>query len=218
MKYVLFVLDTSTSIGVEKFNTITASLSKLVHLFCKAIKVAVMTFSHEHYAEFCFGCYGNDCVGRDRARDAMRNINFRSGLTFTGEAAQCVCDFMLSPACGFPNLYSTVGNAKRCLDVVFVTDGGSNGHRNVCEEVQCLHNLTATHVHVIAMGVGRYKQRELDCITEGFPEKDQFKFKDFEDLSNVIEAGERLIKSQTTPVTCFNTETVFGLDPSSDCQ
>ena len=171
-QYILFVLDTSGSIGPYDFEMMTETLSKLVHRFCKPIKIAAMTFSgshssssHMHSSEFCFNCYDNDCDGRDNARDAMRNITYRGGLTFTGGATYCVCNFMLTPACGFPDLVRPRNGEVRCLDVVYLTDGKSNGPIPVRDAVNCLYNLENTDLNVYAIGIGNnYNIQELSEI------------------------------------------------------
>ena len=121
------MLDTSGSIGQTDFNRMTSALNILVHYFCRPIKIAVMTFSDEHFIESCFNCFGNDCEGRDDARDKMQNIPYRGGWTYTGEATQCACDCMLTTNCGFPDLTTFGGPGAVCLDVIYVTDGRSNG-------------------------------------------------------------------------------------------
>ena len=75
-RHVLFLLDTSGSIGEYDFDIMTSTLSTLVHYFCRRVKVAAMTFSDKHYIEFCFNCFDNDCPGRDDARDAMKDIQW----------------------------------------------------------------------------------------------------------------------------------------------
>ena len=82
----------------------TSTLNTLVHYFCRRIKIVALTFSNEHFIEFCFNCFDNDCRGRDNASDAMRDIPYRGGWTHTGKATQCACDVMLSPDCGFPDI------------------------------------------------------------------------------------------------------------------
>ena len=74
IQHILFVLDTSGSIGESDFNRVTAKLSELVILFCKPIKVAVMTFDHEYFVEFCFNCFDNTCDGRSMTSTAISTI------------------------------------------------------------------------------------------------------------------------------------------------
>ena len=51
---VLFMLDTSGSIGCENFMSMIDAVSKLVQYFCCKTKVAMMVFNHDHFLEFCF--------------------------------------------------------------------------------------------------------------------------------------------------------------------
>ena len=191
-RYVLFILDTSGSIGHYNFQRITSTLSTLVHHFCRHTKVAVFTFSGDHFIEFCFDCFGNDCAGRDSARNAMAGINYRGGSTRTGQATQCVCNNVLTPSCGFPEL-PTVDTT--CLDVVYVTDGHSNGPIDVGQSVQCLYDLErcGVELNVFAFGIGGYDITELKCITRdrslNYVENKVFEvdsFDEFEDAINNI--------------------------------
>ena len=163
--HILFILDTSGSIGRSNFELMTEALSKLVHRFCNPIKIAVMTFNHDRKIEFCFNCFGSSCTGRSQAKLAMSNITYRSGGTHTGEATQCVCSNMLTSQCGFPDL----SQGTRCLDVIYVTDGLSNGALNVCNEIECIYGLENTDVNVFAFGIGNFRNtrglEELKCIT-----------------------------------------------------
>ena len=192
-RHVLFLLDTSGSIGPDDFNIMTSTLSNLVHYFCRRMRVAAMTFSDEHFIEFCFNCFENDCRGRDNARDAMKEIQYRGGWTHTGQATQCACDVMLSRSCGFPNIidYELGTLDAICLDVIYVTDGQSNGPQNVCQKVQCLYDLRnqGVELNVYAFGVDNYNVDELNCITR--PRHAEpilnpiFKLDSFEDFANV---------------------------------
>ena len=165
-RYILFLLDTSDSISREDFSKITSSLSSLVHYFCRRIKIAAVTFSNEQFVEFCFDCFGNDCSGRDNARDAMADVKYRGGSSkSTGEAVQCACDTVLTPDCGFPKLPITKGPTS--LDVVYVTDGKSDRRTDICKAVQCLYDLEelGVELNVFAFGIGSYNADNLKCIT-----------------------------------------------------
>ena len=196
-RYVLFILDTSASIGPDYFNSMKSALSTLVQYFCRPIKIAAMTFSHEHFIEFCFNCFENDCEERDNARDAMQNIRYRiDGWTHTAVATQCACDCMLTTECGFPDLTTFSGPGAVCLDVIYVTDGHSNGPYNVCEKVACLYDLEQQGVElkVFAFGIGtNVRDSELRCITKSQQTASQidnaiFKVNTFEHFATAIEA------------------------------
>ena len=159
-QYILFVLDISGSIDEAAFNNVTEFLSRLVPFFCKEIKVAVMTFNHNYYVEFCFDCFNNTCDGRNATSEAIKNIRYHGGRTHTAGAVKCVCDFMLSDSCGFDQ------DAK-CIDVVFLTDGKSNDPSSeVCAEVQCLHDHSIFNINTYAIGItDDVNLSELECIT-----------------------------------------------------
>ena len=226
-RHVLFMLDTSGSIGAYNFNRMTSALSTLVHYFCKPTKIAVMTFSDEHFIEFCFNCFDNDCEGRDNASDAMWTVHYRGGLTHTGAATECACDRMLRPECGFPDLTTSTGV---CLDVIYVTDGMSNDPRSdptinvVCEKVQCLYDLQKRGVDltVYAFGITNYNDEELDCITRyrstNVPNP-IFKVHSFQHFTDAIEAiGGQFDGSADNLPDCFTSDHMHpsGTD-TDDC-
>ena len=128
-QHILFVLDTSGSIGAEEFKNVTNLLGQLTPLFCKPIKIAVMTFDHEYFVEFCFNEYDNSNIGRINAGAAISSIQYiRDGQgpgtrwTHTAGAVQCVCNYILSPLCHL----EVAPNGCIDVDVVFITDGRAN--------------------------------------------------------------------------------------------
>ena len=141
----------------------TNALGCLVPLFCDPIKVAVMTFDHNYFMEFCFNCYdSNTCEDRKNAGNAIRSIRHRRGWTHTGGAARCLCQDILhfdSQLCGIDH------DVNNCFEVVFITDGRSNDPRlQVCDEIRCLHLDRRVKTHVMGIG-NRISQDEIDCIT-----------------------------------------------------
>ena len=175
IQHILFMLDTSGSIGSADFQRMTASLSRLVALMCKPVRIAAMTFNHDYKVEFCFNCFDNTCGGRGKMMNAMYNIPYRSGWTHSGGAARCACDFLLTLTCG-------IDPRASCIDVVFITDGRSNDPaRDVCTEIQCLHNRFG--VNTYAIGIRNYRQSELDCITKASNSMSIFNYNTFDEFS-----------------------------------
>ena len=64
----------------------------------------------------------------------MHSLVYHRGRTHTASAAKCVCNFTLTSEGGLDlNVTS--------ITVLFITDGHSNDPvRNVCSDIQCLHN------------------------------------------------------------------------------
>ena len=209
IQYILFVLDSSGSIGKQNFDSVTANLSSLIALFCKPIRMAVMTFDHEYFLEFCFDCFDNTCSGRAGAMTALRKINYhfgRSGIryTHTAGAVHCVCDRMLHhELCGLPQ------NAN-CIDVVFVTDGKSNDpNLEICSELHCLHRRHGLNTY--AIGIGNVNQVELDCITNyNLGYNSLFNFASFSAFVNAIED----VKTTLTRVPSDGSDPYTCVDPS----
>ena len=204
-RHILFILDTSGSIGSNNFHMMTDSVSKLVRHFCRKIKVAMMVFSHDHYLEFCFDCFDNTCVGRRAARDRITSVPYRGGLTYTASATQCACDNILAPSCGF----EASSTNEACLDVIYITDGKSNDRNlEVCDVVNCLYNKTNTDVKVYAFGIGdNVDEAELNCIarnrnSDGHSVGNSiFRVPDFQSFSDGIGLLEGVFSSNR--VGCF---------------
>ena len=158
-RYLLLMLDTSGSITETLFTEVTTNLSRMIGSLCGNTKIAVMTFSHELHREICFDCNKNSHLleFRKNISDAIKSIQYRGGGTNTGEAIECACEYMLSPECGFPS-----NSANETVDVLFITDGRSNGDVDVCKATKCLDNYKGD---VLSIGIGNsVNYAELQCI------------------------------------------------------
>ena len=194
VKHVLFVLDSSGSIGQSNFDDIKNSTATLVPLFCGEIRVALINFSSKIKLEFCFNCYEDNIWGRIAASEAINNIEYMGGLTKTGETAKCICDKVLNKECG-------ISTMPDCLRVIFITDGKSNDPKHkVCEEIKCLHKMTG--VSTIALGIKGHDKDEIRCITEASDDSQIFEYKTFEEFKKSI---NELIETITNgEATCAN--------------
>ena len=86
-QYVLFVLDTSGSIGSSNFERMKRVLALLPGLFCRQVKFAAITFDSYVSIEFCFDCFESTYNGRSSTKIAIENILYRGGSTYTGATA-----------------------------------------------------------------------------------------------------------------------------------
>ena len=167
---VLFVLDTSGSIGMENFQRMTAALSNLTRFFCYPV---LMTFNDRRWLEFCFNCFENTLAGRIAAGQAIANTVYRGGLTHSGQATWCVCNELLSyQKCGLFQF--------SCIDVVYITDGHSNGPLEVCEQVKCLHDNQQRIINTYAIGINNYNSTEIRCISKYSSTETVFNFESFD--------------------------------------
>ena len=171
-QYVLFLLDTSGSIGPVNFCDVTCELSNLVQWFCSPVQLAVMTFSDTFHEEFCFGEYSNTCNGRRSAKAAMKRIGYRGGNTHSGRALRCAFDEMLVGDCGFP------GNHE-CLSVVFITDGWSNGPSPLCDVAADL-KTSYPSTSFFSIGIGNANEAELRCLATNYDDTHLFQYSNFD--------------------------------------
>ena len=176
---VLFVLDTSGSIGQQTFQKMTTALSKLTPFFCKPVQFALMTFNQKRWLEFCFNCFENSLAGRIAAGQAIANTTYRGGLTHSGKAARCACNELINiQKCGLFQF--------SCIDVVFITDGQSNGPLNVCKEVKCLHDNQFRTINTYAIGIKNFRESEIQCISNYSNSETVFSFESFDEFQGYI--------------------------------
>ena len=194
-QYVLFLIDTSGSIGETNFCAFNCELANLVQWFCKPISLAVMTFSHTFHKEFCFDAYSNDCFGRESAKFAIKNIGYRGGGTHTGTAFECASREMLNGDCGFPGSYD-------CLSIVTITDGMSNGPRRVCDVVE--NYRRENNVKTYSIGIGdNVNEQELQCLASS-QQSHHFQHQDFQSFVNELTDLYGILESNLLPFTCAN--------------
>ena len=152
-QYVLFILDSSGSIGSSGFTMMKEVLTNLLPLFCGNTLFGVMSYGSRLERDICFNC---DQTDRSKLYQALRSIVFHNaGATRSGDAIQCACDYMLSRSCGYFNEPNSI------TDVIFLTDGQSNSGKDVCVAAKCF----ADGVNVVPIGVGNNIDfDELECI------------------------------------------------------
>ena len=197
-RYLLFMLDTSGSIGSAAFTRMTTKLSELVFYFCGNTKIAAMTFGSHIYHEFCFNC--KDINREDQILDAIKNIPYHGGLTHTGEALKCACDNILTIPCGLPKRRKY----RKCpapIDIVMITDGHSNGQLDACEEAKCLHNHPFYDISTFSIGVGNnINEVELDCIKNLDSDDLGHIFFDVDSFDELEELIGKVIEYLSTPI------------------
>ena len=206
-QYVLFVLDTSASIEISEFENMTTALRCLVPHFCNPINIAVMTFDDHYFMEFCFDCFDNTCEGRKKAADAIRAINHRyKGFTHTGGAVRCIEELLTNrQICNF-NMDEDPHRDIRCIDIVLITDGHSNGPLDVCEEIYNSRLQSDQKMKVHAIGIGDYhNMNEIQCLSGS---EEGLLFSTFKQFTDTLNEVVKLLGHVPpgNPYTCINTE------------
>ena len=179
IRHVLFIVDTSGSIGPSVFNKVRDLLASISEKLCDRLRVAMMTYSDDINLEFCFNCH----TDRRDIFNAIKRVQYRGGLTHTTDATKCACDTLLTPACGLPD-----GRTTSNIDIVYLTDGGHNGpcRSNLAKEVQCLHNQR--NINTYAIAVGRRALASVQALENPHDRSDShvFNVDDLDDLQEVF--------------------------------
>jgi uncharacterized protein YegL len=197
IRYVLFVLDTSGSIGRENFNKVKNVVAGISLMLCEYLKVAVITYDNWINLEFCFHCHDT----RDKIYEAINRIQYRHGpATHTTDAIKCACD-VLRTKCNL-----TDGIKTPNIDVVVLTDGRHNGpcQSKLSQEINCLTSdkdgNKRDNIKTYAIGIGRAK---IEAVQQLRPNPGQdfiFDVPNFESLQvlfNIIQS--ELAKTVTAP-------------------
>ena len=179
IRYVLFILDTSGSIGKAHFQEVKKILANLSATLCDHLQVALLTYSSDFNLEFCFKCYNNS----NDIRDAIMNTRYRGGQTYATAATRCACKTMLTAECGLP--LNVIDPPK--IDVVYLTDGRHNGHctgTTLADELECFHSDNRHNINTYAIGIGRASLDSVNAMAKVRDPDDThvFNVDTFEDL------------------------------------
>ncbi|GFN80652.1 collagen alpha-1(xii) chain [Plakobranchus ocellatus] len=208
---IIFVLDTSSSIYPPYFNINVKKFIRDVVLNFnigpgpKDTRIGAMVFSTKAHLEFDLNEYDN----ADDIIDAVQNITFRGGSTFTHLALEFVAKHMLSPEHG-----SREGVAKL---VIIVTDGRS---RDALKTLDAADDVKAMGADIVAIGVGRGVYfNELNMMASLPSNQFVFQVSDFRVLDSILErfskstcvalkaVSSRPKTTTTTPTTTTTTTT-----------
>ena len=201
IRYVLFIVDTSGSIGNSTFNNVRDLLANISKKLCDRLRVAMMTYSRDINLEFCFKCY----TDRDDIFKAIKRVQYRGGTTHTTDATKCACRKLLTPECGLPSDPSNIPT----IDIVYLTDGLHNGpcRNNLQNELDCFH--TRTNINTYAIAVGNAARKSVQAIED--PQRpadthifDVDDFQDLETLFNYINVVLGLKENGKPVYSCFS--------------
>uniref|UniRef100_A0A8C5QGW3 VWFA domain-containing protein n=1 Tax=Leptobrachium leishanense TaxID=445787 RepID=A0A8C5QGW3_9ANUR len=149
----IFLLDTSSSVGKEDFEKVRQWVANLVDTFeiePDKTRVGVVRYSGKPSTEFDLGRYQS----LDEVKNAARNIKYYGGNTNTGDALRYITTYSFSEEAG--------GRPKdRAIKkvAILLTDGRSQD--------LVLDPATAAHragIRIFAVGVGEALKEELEEI------------------------------------------------------
>ena len=202
IRYVLFIVDNSGSIGASTFNKVKDLLARISEKLCDRLRVAMMTYSDDINLEFCFKCY----TDRRDIFKAIKRVRYRGGWTHTTDATKCACRKLLTPECGLPSDPFTIPT----IDIVYLTDGVHNGpcKNNLKKELKCFH--TRTNINTYAIAVGNAARESVKAIED--PQNpadvhifDVDNFQHLEVLFNyIMEALNETVSNGKRKYSCFS--------------
>ena len=184
----LFVLDSSASVGAENFKKMTSAVAELTKHMCGNVKAAVVKFNGNTFLDICFDCITNSRYDLSKHIDNVAYESKGSNARDIGSATRRIRSHLFSEDCGD---HST----SDCIDIVYITGGQSNSGPPVCNEVRSLkHSLplrdsicNKTRVYAIGIGI-HLNTTELRCIADN-PVNGQdtvFHFPSFNDFKKTI--------------------------------
>uniref|UniRef100_A0A8C0EXE8 Collagen alpha-1(XX) chain n=1 Tax=Bubo bubo TaxID=30461 RepID=A0A8C0EXE8_BUBBB len=172
MTDIVLLVDGSWSIGRNNFKLIKEFLSSLISPFSIAqdkIRVGLSQYSSDPRTEWDLSAYST----RDQVLEAMRNLRYKGGNTFTGLALTHVLEKNLKSDAG-----ARLGAEKL---VILLTDGKSQDDANLA--AQTLKNLG---IDIFAIGVKNADEAELKQVASEPLDLTVYNVLDFPLLSSLI--------------------------------
>ncbi|XP_013921020.1 PREDICTED: collagen alpha-1(XXII) chain [Thamnophis sirtalis] len=176
----IFLLDTSSSVGKEDFEKVRQWIAHLVDTFeigPDKTRVGVVRYSDQPTTEFDLGSYGT----RQEVKEAAKGIKYHGGNTNTGDALRYINSYSFSArAGGRPN-----DNAIKKV-VILLTDGRSQDY--VLSPAMAAHKAG---IRIFAVGVGDVLKEELDEIASEPKSAHVFHVSDYNAIDKIREKLRR---------------------------
>uniref|UniRef100_A0A8C3RP78 Collagen alpha-1(XX) chain n=1 Tax=Chelydra serpentina TaxID=8475 RepID=A0A8C3RP78_CHESE len=169
---IVLLVDGSWSIGRSNFKLVKAFLSTLVSPFNIArdkIRIGLSQYSSDPRTEWNLNTY----VTRDEVLEAVRNLRYKGGNTFTGLALSHVLEQNLKPEAG--------ARSDAVKLVILLTDGKSQDDVNL--SAQTLKNMG---IEIFAIGVKNADEAELRQVASEPLELTVYNVLDFPLLSSLV--------------------------------
>uniref|UniRef100_A0A674I1D0 Collagen alpha-1(XX) chain n=1 Tax=Terrapene triunguis TaxID=2587831 RepID=A0A674I1D0_9SAUR len=176
---IVLLVDGSWSIGRSNFKLIREFLSTLVSPFSIArdkIRIGLSQYSSDPRTEWNLNTY----VTRDEVLEAVRNLRYKGGNTFTGLALSHVLEQNLKPEAG--------ARSDAVKLVILLTDGKSQDDAN--RSAQTLKNMG---IEIFAIGVKNADEAELRQVASEPLELTMYNVMDFPLLSSLVSRLTRVL-------------------------
>uniref|UniRef100_A0A8C4SQ98 VWFA domain-containing protein n=1 Tax=Erpetoichthys calabaricus TaxID=27687 RepID=A0A8C4SQ98_ERPCA len=170
----VFILDTSSSVGKEDFEKVRQWVANLVETFeigPEKTRVGVVRYSDKPTTEFDLGRY----TTVEDVKRAARNIRYLGGNTNTGEAISYITTRSFSETSGARPREQGIKKVA-----ILMTDGRSQDY--VLEPSKAAHQAG---IRVFAVGVGDALKEELDEIASEPKSSHVFHVSDFNAIDKI---------------------------------
>ncbi|KAH1182326.1 hypothetical protein KIL84_010080 [Mauremys mutica] len=208
---IVLLVDGSWSIGRGNFKLVREFLSTLVSPFNIArdkIRIGLSQYSSDPRTEWNLNTY----VTREEVLEAVRNLRYKGGNTFTGLALTHVLEQNLKPEAG--------ARSDAVKLVILLTDGKSQD--DASQSAQTLKNMG---IDIFAIGVKNADEAELRQVASEPLELTVYNVLDFPLLSSLVSRLTRVLctrikekhKSENTgsPVKAVSANTGPHLSPTN---
>ena len=184
---VIFVLDSSASIGRSNYQRILSVLSQFASLLCGNVAVGMVTYATVIDLEFCPTCLRSldQSVYLTSVVNKIKSARYHAGSTKTGETLKCLSERLLpSSAC--------LGNTKP-TQLVFLVDGPSDGCIKVSKAMADLEARYPT-IEIYAIGMGHIGSNGVsNLLSTSFDPNNIFNLNDIDELEALLAQINALI-------------------------
>lgn len=178
---IVFLVDSSSSIGTRDFRDVKAFMQTFVdglEIDTKKVQVGLAQFSTDPHKEFLIGDYAN----KAELFKKINNLPYRTGGTYMGKAMNFLKDSYFTSAGG-----SRI-NVKVPQIVVVVTDGDSADDIKGPAE-----DLRQKGIIIFAIGVGPTNMTELKAIANRPPERFVVKIDNYQALQGLTTTMKKTV-------------------------
>uniref|UniRef100_A0A8D0BKC4 VWFA domain-containing protein n=1 Tax=Salvator merianae TaxID=96440 RepID=A0A8D0BKC4_SALMN len=184
----VFILDTSSSVGKEDFEKVRQWVANLVDTFeigPDKTRVGVVRYSDRPTTEFELGRY----QAREEVKEAAKNIKYYGGNTNTGDALRYINTYSFSTQAGGRPSDRAIKKVA-----ILLTDGRSQDY--VLDAAMAAHKAG---IRIFAVGVGEALKEELDEIASEPKSAHVFHVSDYNAIDKIRGKLRRRLCEKTQP-------------------
>ena len=188
---VIFVVDSSASIGSSNYQRILNVLSDFATLLCGEVAVGMVTYATVIDLQFCPTCLRSHypSVYRRSVGVKIKLARYHNGSTKTGETVKCLSEKLLpSPDCVI---------RTQPIQLVFLVDGPSDGCIKVSDAMADLVKRFPT-IETYAIGMGHIDSSGLrELLSPSFDPMNIFNVNNISQLEQLLQMIKNLITAGT---------------------